>query len=280
MRKINLMATALLAGCAVWAQPALPLKARLGKDRRPSRAAPAESTHFILQFPDYPDARTRRDLEERGLRVLEYVPGNALLVAGPKARIEGLAVSWAGTLEAPDKISPDLDRQTGGPLLVEFHRDVSMERARATVGELGFDVIENPGLLAGQLVVTGPAARIEALAGRDAVKYILPAAPELAAGEVMVGCAGALTEAGLVGDYVLVGTGWPKDQSGNVALKYFIRSLPGKLDANTARSEIERALAEWTRYANVTLLPGRQEGRGPIDRHSLRERSTRRRIPV
>lgn len=188
------------------------------------------------------------------MRILEYIPGNALLVAGSPAQLDGLA-SWVDALEAQDKMSPDLNRQTGGPLLVEFYQDVAMDRARSVVANLGFDVIENPGLLPGHLVVTGQAARIEALAEQDEVEYILPAAPELAAGEEMTGCAGALTEAGVIGDYVLVGSGWPKDPSGNVAVTYFIRSLTGKLDANTARSEIERALTQWSRYANVTLTP-------------------------
>src|SRR6185295_18420050 len=74
------------------------------------------------------------------------------------------------------------------------------------------------------------------------------------------GCAGALTEAGPIGEYVLAGRGWPKDQSGSVALKYYIRSLTAKLDQNTARGEIERALREWTRYANFTLSAGSQAG--------------------
>src|ERR1035441_5129371 len=62
------------------------------------------------------------------------------------------------------------------------------------------------------------------------------------------------------GEYVLVSSGWPKDGSGNVALHYFIRSLTSKMDAATAQSEIERALREWTRYANFTLSPGEEQG--------------------
>ena len=76
----------------------------------------------------------------------------------------------------------------------------------------------------------------------------------------MAGCAGAATEAGPVGEYVLVSRGWPKDAGGNVPLNYFIRSLTDKMDASAARSEIERALREWTRYANFTLAPGDQQG--------------------
>ena len=45
-----------------------------------------------------------------------------------------------------------------------------------------------------------------------------------------------------------------------MALHYFIRSLTDKLDPATGRSEIERALREWTRYANFTLSPGAAAG--------------------
>src|SRR5207244_5946907 len=138
-------------------------------------------------------------------------------------------VAWAGPLEPADKISPQLETQTSGALLVEFYSDVEIARERAILSELGFDIIDNASVLPQQFVVSGPHTRIAALAAQDEVKYILPAAPELAAGEAMAGCAGALTEAGAVGDYVLVGRGWPKDAAGNVALKYVIRSLTGKL---------------------------------------------------
>jgi hypothetical protein len=141
---------------------------------------------------------------------------------------------------------------------VEFYSDTEMMRARARVGAIGFEVVENAGMLPKQLVLSGPLARLNALAQLDEVKYVLPAAPELAAGQVMVGCPGALTEAGAVGDYVLVGHGWQKDGSGSADLKYFILSLTDKLDPSLTRSEIERALREWTRYAKVTISPGVQ----------------------
>jgi hypothetical protein len=53
----------------------------------------------------------------------------------------------------------------------------------------------------------------------------MPASAELAAGLPLAGCAGAATETGPVGEYVLVSRGWPRDAGGNVALRYFIRSL-------------------------------------------------------
>lgn len=220
----------------------------------------ARGAHYILQFTSFPGAQTRRELERRGVRVLQYVPDSALMVSSVTAPdLNGLEVTWAGPLQAADKISPVLAEQVSGALLVVFHGDVDMEDARTTVRQEGFEILENSSLLPGQLVVSGDWQRIGALAASDEVAYILPASPDLAVGISAAGCAGALTEAGPVGEYVLVGRGWPKDSNGSVALKYYIRSLTAKLDQNTARGEIERALREWTRYANFTLSAGGQE---------------------
>jgi hypothetical protein len=213
-----------------------------------------------VQFREYPDAGVRAELERRGMRVLEYIPDNGLLISAAEPDLTGFPVAGSSALNPSDKVSPLLDEAATGPLLVEFHADVDADRARAAAASAGFDVIENRGLLAGQLVVSGPRARIVDLAALDEVKYILPAAPELAAGEILPGCAGALTEAGAVGDYVLVGASWPKDTSGNVALHYFIQSLSDRLDPQKARQEIERAFAEWTKYAKLTVTPGLEAG--------------------
>jgi hypothetical protein len=195
------------------------------------------------------------------MRVLQYVPDSALMVASPVTPdLDGLDILSAGTLAPSDKISPLLADQVTGALLVVFHTDVEMAKARDLVRARGFDVLENPALLAGHLVVSGPHSALGALAESDEVAYIMPASADLAAGIPLAGCTGATTEAGPVGEYVLVSRGWPHDSSGNVALHYFIRSLTDKMDPDTARSEIERALREWTRYANFTLTPGRQQG--------------------
>ena len=197
------------------------------------------------------------------MRVLQYVPEAALMVASPVTPdLEGLPLLSAGALEVSDKISPLLEDQVTGALLVVFYPDVDMAAAREEAAAHGFEVLENSGLLPGQLVVSGAHTALAALAECDDVAYIMPASPELAAGIPLAGCGGAATVAGPVGEYVLVSSGWPKDSGGNVALHYFIRSLTTKMDGATAQSEIERALREWTRYANFTLSPGQQQGAG------------------
>ena len=255
------VAVILLVSC-VWAQPVVHLKAgALGA--RPAKMLPrhGRGTHYLLQFATEPGPQVRRELERRGMHVLQYVPEAALMVASQVTPdLEGLGVISAAPLDASYKISPLLAAQVTGPLLVVFYPDVVMATARLEVRALGFDVLENPWLLPGQLVLSGAYSALEALAEYDDVSYIMPASADLAAGIPVAGCSGAVTEAGPVGEYVLVSSGWPKDAGGNVALHYFIRSLTTKMDAATAQSEIERALRQWTLYANLTLSPGQAQG--------------------
>jgi hypothetical protein len=214
-----------------------------------------------VQFRVYPGPEIREELARRHIRVLGYVPDSALMVStGAALDLEGLDVTWAGALEAADKISPLLATQAAGAYLVVFHADADMENARALVRDRGFDVMENPDLLPGHLLVTGAYDGIPGLAACDEVAYILPASPDLVAGNHVFGCAGPVTEAGPVGEYVEVGRGWAKDPGGGVALKYFLQSLTEKLDESTVRGEIERAFREWARYANISFLPGQGVG--------------------
>ncbi len=120
-------------------------------------------------------------------------------------------VAWAGALDAADKISPQLQAQSAGAYLVVFQLDSDMQKARETVGSQGLEILENPDLLAWQLLVTGSYRNVTGLAANDAVAYIMPASPDLVAGAPVLACAGPLTEAGPVGEYVEVGRGWAKD---------------------------------------------------------------------
>ena len=231
-----------------------------------TRADRVRGPHVILQFSAYPDATLRDEVARRGVRILQYVPDNALMVtAGPDVDLTGLGVAWAGSLSVSDKISPALAGQVSGAVLAVFHPDVSATRMRQIARAQGYDVLTNAGLLEAQLVLSGPLSRLQELAGFDEVAYLLPASPDLAAGNPVAGCAGAVTEAGPVGEYVLAGRGWPKDAAGKVALGYFIRNVTEKMDPAIARAEIERALREWTRYANLSLSPVEQGGARSID---------------
>jgi hypothetical protein len=169
----------------------------------------------------------RRELERRGMRVLQYVPDGGLMVASPAAPdLKGLDVISAAALEPFDKISPLLGEQVSGALLGTFHPDVSAASAREAVRARGFDVLENATLLPGHLVVAGALSDIEALAECDDVAYIMPASADLAA-EFPGRLRGCVNRGRHGGRVCAVSRGWPKDSGGNVALRFFIRSLTG-----------------------------------------------------
>ncbi len=65
-----------------WAQPMVRLKTRAAGGR-PVRTAPRpeRASHFLLEFPTEPGPEVRSELTRRGIRVLQYVPDAALMVA-------------------------------------------------------------------------------------------------------------------------------------------------------------------------------------------------------
>src|SRR5260370_8112873 len=160
-----------------WEQPVIQLKGGAA-DARSSRtfARQGRTTHFLLRFPTEPGAELRRELERRGMRVLQYVPQAGLMVASPTAPdLRGLGVLSAAALEPSDKISPLLTDQVTGAVLVEFHAEVDMAVARGEVRARGFDVLENPALLPGHLVAPGAHSAPGPLAQPHPRPYILPA---------------------------------------------------------------------------------------------------------
>jgi hypothetical protein len=247
-----LVATDLCAG-----QP-IRLKTRvLYPDGR--RVTARSGGHVVLQFASRPGPELVAELGRRGIRVLSYLPDSALMVsAASSPNVQGLGVVWSGPLEPADKVSPLFETEGSGVYLAMFHADVEPDRARAIVEAGGIQVLENPGLLRGHLLVAGDRGRVVALSGNDEVAYIMPARTELALRRRVYACPGPITEAGPIAEYALVGTGWPKDASGGVALGYSLQNLPAKMDASTTRGEIERAFAQWTRYSNVTVKAGQQ----------------------
>jgi hypothetical protein len=257
----------LLLGHLACAQGAIRLKTRiidtaLAADRGPSGGRSLlGGRHYLLQFSSYPGPEVREPLARRGIRVLQYVPDNTLMVlVGQGLSLEGLGVIWAGELEAEDKISPVLATHASNAFLVIFYPDVDMEKARALARLEGFEILENPDLLSGHLLVIGAYNAIGDLAAWDEVSYIMPASPDLLAGNPVMACPGPLTEAGPIGEYVEEGNGWSKDANGNVALQYFFETLTDKIDPATVESEVERAFQAWATYANVSFSPAQVEG--------------------
>ncbi len=256
MMQLRIAATILLA--TAMTAPAQTVHLKSGRGLPVSRPAPHASLpargHYILQFDRFPGPEVRAELARRHVRILEYVPDNGLMVAtAGSVDTQGLPLAGTLQLQAADKLSAAL--APAGGYLVIFQADVDPDEARALVEAEGFNVIENPSLLRAQFLVAGPYTGLARLAAHDEVQYVLPASADLIAGAPVMACAGPLTEAGAIGQYVTIGSGWPKD-GGTIALQYVFQTLTGKLDESLVKSEIERAFREWEKYANLTLTPG------------------------
>ena len=219
----------------------------------------SQRRHWILQFDAYPGPDVRKELERRGIRALEYIPDFGLSVSfAGSPDLRGLGIMWAGQLAPQQKISP---RITDGDewFVVSFHPDADMQAAQELVSRAGMKLVENDGMLPRHLLAAGIPGRLQELAAQDDVAYIFPADWELRAGRPRYRCPGPIEQAGPVAEYALEGSGWAIDSSGTLNLGYFVENTTAKLDANTARSEIERALMQWEKYANVNFTPAQKQ---------------------
>lgn len=260
--------TALLAFASVaHGQSMLRLKTRQIVAENSVPAAVQQNTrtpgqsHWIVQFSSAPGLSQLTELDRRGIRVLSYVPDNGLSVVARESTVwDGLNAQWIGQLEPQEKISPVLVSSLAAEgyiaALVESYPDVDPGDVRAIVNQAGASIQENPDLLPNHLLVWADAGQVSSIAGWDEVAYIFPASAELSSGTAVVGCAGALTTLGTVGQSVaLIDDGWDGPGLGSANLKYSFVQLTDKVPAGSAESEIERALAQWSQYVMVNFAP-------------------------
>src|SRR5262249_43122094 len=129
----------------------------------------------------------RRILEQNGAVILRWVPESSYVVSVTDGSrfashmTEQGSGGTASTLDASTKLSPAISPgQTD--FVIDFHPDVDMSDARAIINETGLEIIENPDLIATQLVVHGEIETVTTLADWDEVAYIFPASDDLAQG--------------------------------------------------------------------------------------------------
>jgi len=229
----------------------------------PVRKRSFDRQHVLVQFEGVPSEEAVAELERRGARFVQYVPDSGYLIS------VWSGLDWWGTklrvirMRAQDKVSPALPKKNNGgkpdgrgALVVEFHPDVDVAEGLGIVEQEGFEVLVHPDLLGNHLLIRGPLDRIEELAAWDEVAYVFPASAELAAGEQVVACPGALTALGTVGQYVAaVGEGWDGPGQGSAAVGYYFQRLTQKLAQDQVRAELLRAMQEWSRVASVAFSP-------------------------
>ncbi len=216
--------------------------------------------HALVEVPEDAEPEVRARLELFGGTALDRIPGRGFLAVIPEmVQADGLEGARVTPLEFSDKISALIDPVADGEsvFVVQLHADVPSADGQMLALESGFLLLERPGLLDHQLLVRGRSIDLDHLAAWDEVAYVYPASPDLEQGLPAMPCAGALTEQGRIAPMVATsGPGWDGPGRNAATLNYVLGALTPKVPADSVRSEIVRALAEWSRHVRVTFVAG------------------------
>lgn len=220
----------------------------------------ADRVHRILDVPAEGLAAQWEEFTVNGAQVVQYLPENAVIVSGPPEALGGKAVDpaakWSPNLTMPIGEAHAAQEQSLQTVVVEFYPDVDSNDARSIIDEEGLLLKQHPDLLPWHLMVEGSVDTLQRLTRWDEVAYVFPASSGLETGQPLRACAGAVTEYGMVGQYVAkVGEGWDGPGRNAARLRYVIRNVVQRLDPTAARTEIARALTEWTRHVHVDFEP-------------------------
>lgn len=223
--------------------------------------ASVTARHLLIQFES---GRTKQGLEElraRGVKVLEWVPRNAVSALVP-AGVDPTAipgVRWAGALRAVDKLAiaaapiPELKR-----VLVDFFPDVKGTVAQRVIKRSGGKQIFNAYLRKNTLLVEIASGDLPALAGADEVSFIYQASKAVERKSPIYSCPGPITDVGPIANYVANGEGWDGQGLGAAQLKYFF--VNGTPDVANEQSEVTRALNVWSQYAAIAWSAASSSG--------------------
>lgn len=251
----------------------------------PLRRRTLGRSHLLVQFANNPSDDQVNDLQNLGATVLSYVPDFALSISvNDGVSFDSIGLLAVGRLRPVEKISPDLagtlvDDVTV-TVLAEFYQDVDPNDARAIAKDAGLLIQENPDLLSNHLLVSGTAKEVLALAGRDDVAYIFPAAPELIAGTPMHASAAAFTKRGAVAQSVALVGGWDGAVRGGADLKYAWVQLTAELPADSVQAENRARVLRVGKVREAHFHTHQRRGWRPNYSGSLCEPRPRRWIPV
>lgn len=223
--------------------------------------------HWLVVLPNAPTSADVNLLESRNAHAVQFVPPRGLIVTAESQNVFlGIPVDAAYLLEPEQKFSPLLAARqilsdtapnaAEQQVLVEFYSDVTRSEMTAIATTESVTIEENPDLLPWQLLVRGKPADLARLAVWDEVAYLFPASTDLINRNPVERCAGALTSSGAVGQIVSqVGEGWDGPGLGAANIGYYFSSYTGRISPEKIRSEIQRAMAEWSRVAKLSFSP-------------------------
>jgi hypothetical protein len=213
--------------------------------------------HRIVQFDHFPSVEDLDTLLADGNVVLGVVPDNAVVVTAQTGSVTVRpGMSWIAPLNPADKLSPVLGNAAAISAVVEFHADVPQSAQEAVFAAEGMTSLRPAALMANHAIVMASPGGLTALAAHDEVAYIFPADPGLLNGGDLYPCIGMLTTAGPVAQYANIVHGWDLDSANAAHLGYVFGALTPNVAAATVKSEIVRALNEWSKITNVIFQAG------------------------
>ena len=143
-------------------------------------------------------------------------------------------------------------------IVVMFYPDVAAPDALAVLSRVGVLPVEHPDLLPSERMVLATPLQATQLAEWDEVARVYLASESLIAGLPVRACPGATTDNtadGLVMESLVAsaGPGWRQASGTAPQLTWNLSSVSGETLPSWIRARIERALAEWTRHADIQL---------------------------
>ena len=211
--------------------------------------------HLVIQFDHTPSQADIAELKSRGVNVLGGVPYNGLIVSlASRVAVGDLGIRYAAPIDPADKISPVAS--TTGFVLVEFHPDVGINLARSLILAAGIELRENPDLSPRHLMIPDDPSAIRKLADLDEVAYVFPASTALVNRVPTRAYEGALTTTGSAAGSIPTYGAWGGQDLHAVTLTYVFSQMTQQLSSASVQSEIERAMAEWSKAVEVTWKQG------------------------
>ncbi len=144
----------------------------------------SKRTRALVQFQEHPSVSQRKELEKKGIKLLQYVSGKAWLVSiNPEAadQLETQEIiRWGDTLKPEDRVAPGLAKK-GVPdwarengrirLTVKVFRDASVETLGDKLSSQGITILSADDKLK-RLTLEGPENLVDLLLAENDVEYI------------------------------------------------------------------------------------------------------------
>jgi hypothetical protein len=255
IRLIRFLTIFLTVVASLRAQAGLRLKNAPVSASEVNQGTPGRS-HYLVQGSEISPEDLESALRERDASIVSKLPASTYVIsARDSADLSDLGFGLAIRMDAPSKMSTVLlESGLVSFFVVEFHPDVASGDAEALVLRNHLILHRRPDMPVNQLLVEGSLENVSTLTRWDEIAYVFPASDDLIDGLPVYACASALTLTGSIGQYIAtVGDGWDGPGKGSASVTYSYEALTDKLPREQVISQIQRALAEWSKAANVTF---------------------------